>query len=102
MKIFPNIEAFVFIDDGYIMTKAIHIDELSAAVHATKLFDQLVGQKFNPEKSSAWATSKRAKNKLNRIFHAKNTSRCWGRMLKAHPDLKPLIPSLKLKLPDRL
>jgi len=64
MKIFPNIEAFVFIDDGYLMTKASHIDELSAAVHTTKLFDKLVGQKFNPEKSSAWATSKRAKNKL--------------------------------------
>ena len=64
MKIFPNIEAFVFIDDGYLMTKAAYIEELSAAVHTTKLFDKLVGQKFNPEKSSAWATSKNAKKLL--------------------------------------
>ena len=61
MKLFPHVETYVYIDDGYLIADFDFIDEICAAIHATSLFDQLAGQKFNPLKSSAWATSSRAK-----------------------------------------
>ena len=68
MKVFPNIKSFVFIDDGYLMTNAGHLDELAQAIQTTRLFDTLVGQKFNPDKSAGWATSKKAKNDMSQLI----------------------------------
>ena len=68
LKVFPNIQSFVFIDDAYLLAGADHLTELAQAVQTTKLFDSLVGQKFNPEKSAGWATSKRAKKDMAQLI----------------------------------
>ena len=65
MKLFPHVESFVYIDDGYLMADYQHLEELCSAIHATSLYDQLAGQKFNPLKSSLWATSNRAKKEIS-------------------------------------
>lgn len=68
LKVFTNVQSYVFIDDAYLITGADHLAELAQAVHTTKLFDTLVGQKFNPKKSAGWATSKRAKKDMTQLL----------------------------------
>eukprot|EP00438_Fugacium_kawagutii_P018531 Skav213257 [mRNA] locus=scaffold1311:167701:170460:+ [translate_table: standard] len=60
----PHVDHYAFIDDAYLMASGQHFDHLCSALDATKLYDALVGQKFNLSKSEAWATTKRAKTKL--------------------------------------
>ena len=59
-----GIEHFVFIDDCYLLALESNVENLAAALTGTKLFDKLVGQKLNIDKSSGFATSRTAKKKL--------------------------------------
>ena len=60
----PGIEHFAFIDDCYLLALESNVENLAAALTGTKLFDKLVGQKLNIDKSSGFATSRTAKKKL--------------------------------------
>ncbi|CAL1136262.1 unnamed protein product [Cladocopium goreaui] len=60
----PGIEHFAFIDDCYLLALESNVGNLAAALTGTKLFDKLVGQKLNIDKSSGFATSRTAKKKL--------------------------------------
>ena len=52
----PGISARAFVDDSYLWCKLNHIHDLRAAIQITQLWDQLVGQLFNPNKSSMWSS----------------------------------------------
>lgn len=57
---FDLIKSWIYIDDAYIYARLEGVDQMQLAIRATELFDKLVGQQLNLQKSSGWTTAKQA------------------------------------------
>ena len=64
----PSICARAFVDDSYLWCKLINISALDEALRITELWDQLVGQLFNPTKSSMWSSHAKGRTALRLSF----------------------------------
>ena len=64
----PNITAKAFVDDAYLWCALQHAHELQTAITITDLWDELSGQKMNPQKCTIWGTSGPARKKIKQLF----------------------------------
>ena len=64
----PHITCRIYIDDIYLWASIQHIANLKIALEVTQLWDTLVGQKLNPDKSVAWASNCDGRKTMKRTF----------------------------------
>ena len=64
----PSLSARAFVDDSYIWCKLINLSALDEALRITELWDQLVGQLFNPAKSAMWSSHAKGRVALKASF----------------------------------
>ena len=64
----PHVTCKVFIDDAYLWVRIQHLHHLQTALLVTKQWNNLIGQKLNPDKSTLWATSTAARNQAKVCF----------------------------------
>ena len=64
----PSVSARAFVDDSYLWCKLDRIHQLHTAIQITKHWDLLVGQLFNPDKSSMWSSHSHGRKQLRSLF----------------------------------
>ena len=64
----PSVSARAFVDDSYLWCKLNRIHDLRTAIQITQYWDQLVGQLFNPDKSSMWSSHTSGRKQLRAVF----------------------------------
>ena len=64
----PEITAKAFVDDAYIWTRFQNQDVLAKALQVTEIWDLLVGQQLNKEKSTMWGTTQPARAAMKKLF----------------------------------
>ena len=68
VSLIPHVTCKVFIDDAYLWVRIQHLHHLQTALLVTKQWNNLIGQKLNPDKSTLWATSTAARNQAKVCF----------------------------------
>ena len=68
MSVIPHVCCRVFIDDAYLWVRLSRIQSLRTALQVTEKWNELIGQKLNPDKSSLWASNAAAKKTARKLF----------------------------------
>ena len=64
----PEVTVRAFVDDAYLWTHVINVHILEKALAVTELWDAMVGQRLNPEKSVIWGTTADSRKIVKRSF----------------------------------
>ena len=64
----PHITCRIYIDDIYLWASIQHVANLQIALEITRLWDTLVGQKLNTDKSVAWSSSSAGRKTMKLNF----------------------------------
>ena len=64
----PHLSCRIYIDDIYLWAKIQFVANLKLALEVTKLWDSLVGQKLNQDKSVVWASNASARKTIKHEF----------------------------------
>ena len=64
----PGISVRAYIDDAYLWRRILNLHHLQTAIRVTRVWDALVGQKLNPDKSSLWSNNRSGRKQLKLAF----------------------------------
>ena len=68
LECLPEVTVKAFVDDSYLWTHLHNSHLLARAVHVTKMWDEISGQKLNDGKSTIWGTSAKARKVVKSMF----------------------------------
>ena len=68
VDLIPHVTCRVFIDDAYLWVRIDHVHHLQQAFAVTEIWNDLIGQKLNPSKSTLWATSVKSRASARTLF----------------------------------